>query len=109
MANINFELKDANGVDTEIGDTIKIIFPENEIWNSHDDELEYYCPYQIVKAKVLLPPSKGLQIRIIEILYIDNENSDDYNNYMDNNTYYRIYLPGGVHSFHRTVLEWYKL
>jgi len=100
MATISFEMKDSNGVNTEIGDEIKVRIPEVEYPLYPDDNEMYFRPAYVAKAKILLPPSKGLQIRIIEILDVSSVDDDD-------DAF--IGQPGDVFPFRRTVWKWHNL
>ena len=65
MAKIEFELKDSEGNDVDIGDEIEVTLPEIELWQNYPgDEIEYYRPRVHARAKILCPPSQGLQIKL---------------------------------------------
>ncbi|MCP4707195.1 MAG: hypothetical protein GY869_01105 [Planctomycetes bacterium] len=108
MATLEFELKDANGIDTEIGDTIEVTFPELSINNrdgayidnaielDYEDLEPYHRPQFIVMAKVLCPPSRGLMLRILSIVDDGGEPEN-------------IYKPGQLLQFRRTTLHWRKV
>lgn len=102
MAKLEFELKDSNGIDVNIGDEIIVTIPEVEIRQGGDGDYEYYRPQITARAKIYLPPSNGLMIKILEVidvLDIDNDvkNKDCYND---------SYTVGKALKFPRTTWHW---
>ena len=67
MARVDFELKDSRGVNANIHDIIIVTIPYIELVNRWGD-IYYYRPQIKAEAKIYMPPSKGLQIKIIKIL-----------------------------------------
>lgn len=97
MARIEFELKDSNGIDTDIGDIVIVHFPELSFSGAAYGISDYYRPEFTASAKILMPPSKGLTLRIIEII-------DSYEDYAD-----EYFKPGQRVAFKRTAWKWYRL
>ena len=104
MATLEFELKDSNGVDTDIGDIIEVVYPEVEIFDAHQDEISFYRPETTAVAKVYCPPSKGLRLKILEIkkeVWIDDCLKSDFQ--------HNVYRVGQITDFSRTVWQWHKI
>ncbi len=99
MAILTFDLTDSNGVPAKIGDEINVIYPEIDITNGED---WYYRPQVTARARILMPPSKGLRLRILEILHVLNYDDDD-------DEYYDSLDVGQLTGFRRTVWHWEKV
>lgn len=98
MARIEIDLNDSNGIPVEIGDTVKVTLPEIEITNRTD---KVYIPERIVKATVYFRASRGLLLKINEIVSVDG---------MDKWTEEEIDTwVGQIIPFKRTIWEWYKI
>jgi len=102
MAKIEFELRDCDGVDTQIGDEIEVTLPEIELRENYPgDEIEYYRPRITARAKVLCPPSQGLQIKILEVLdvfWVEDDLKEDFS--------FTVPSVGYKTGFRRTVWHW---
>jgi len=100
MASMNFELKDADGIDTEIGDEITVTLPE--LYFENGGNYEYFRPEMLVRARVLCPPSSGLRLKILEVLKIwDDPEEDEIENLIREHV-------GKNMTFPRTKLVWRK-
>jgi len=103
MATISFELKDSNGTDVEIGDMIIAHIPEVELSDYSGEDLYYYRPGMEILGKVMLPPSKGLKLKVVKILNI-------HSNYeLTDAVKQSIPTVKTLIDFRRTVWDWYKV
>jgi len=93
MAILQFEMKDKHGNDLDIGDEIILKFESVDIYDEHSD-YEYYRGAATVRAKIFLPPSSGLQVKILEV--IECESTKDF-------------MVGERKPFKRTVMDFEKV
>ncbi len=103
MASIRFDLKDTNGVAAEIGDIIEVVIPEVLVWSKFLDYIEYYRPATKVRAKIYLPPSVGLRLKVLEIIeeYPEQEKGEG-------DTFGTVRV-GQYSRFAYTIWDWVKI
>ena len=84
---IEFELKDKNGIDVELGSVIQYALPEINTCLRDNSDADFYLPGGTITASVGWRGSRGLVLRVID--------SGDTN-----------LRPGQVIPFRRTVHQW---
>jgi hypothetical protein len=90
---VTCELTSQNGNKVSLGDAIVVELPEVSRCMYHDDEGLYYSAKRL-KAVLMLQLSRGLLLKVVEVLEIDDEDDDS------------DIKPGKVIPFRRCAWKW---
>lgn len=103
MATITFDLTDSDGQPVEIGDTIRIVYPEVERRSYRGDDIAFYLPRVVALATIGFRPSRGLYLKVIaveSVEYCDDESAEEFPTGI---------VPGKLTAFRRTVWKWWRV
>ncbi len=102
MATMTFDLTDSNGVPTEIGDTIRVVYPEIDR-GTYVDDLIFYLPAVTALARVRCSPSRGLYLKVLSVESVEYEDES-----LEAEFPIGI-VPGKLTAFRRTVWKWWRV